>query len=253
MTLIMSMSFKDQFAFITCDSRVVKQEFSVGFEPLSRIERTDLPSDKVNKLTDYVLLSTGGISLLGEIVKKEMKKRVKPYFDLAECSKVLREIIDDLRERRKKVGLWKWFNKKDLVLDFLDVDAHFGCCMAGFYKTGGTGMTLFGSGKGTVPDEVSSPIKNNEGYPVFMFAPTYEYEDLKNSLFHLPLEKQNINEFLNAALIAHGTISFVQQDAVSPDCNVFALARDPQGGPPKFINQTIDTSIFYGQLATQNV
>jgi len=244
MTLIMSVAYKDEFAFITSDSRVIKQSYRLSdFKRTDKkAEKAEISCEKAIKLTDFVLFSSGGNAMLGELIEDEMKKRITSDSDLSECTSILRNIIQEFRERKGKNNQKGLLNKPSLSLNFLDVPEYFGCCMTGFYKNGGTGMTTFGSGKDTVPEENFS---SNESYPIFLFAPTNDYQEMGRGYFILPTDKQTINDFLDTAVILHATISYVQSNAVSPDCNAYILLKKPNKIKPEFVSRVIDTEPFH--------
>jgi hypothetical protein len=246
MTLILSMAYKDEFVFITSDSRVVKQTYGVvDFERIGKPKKVDISCEKATKLTDFVILSSGGNSMVGDLIEAEMKARAKPNSDLTECTVILKEIIEEFRKKKGKRNIKGLLDKPSLSLNFLDVDDYFGCCMVGFYKNGGTGMVTFGSGEGNVPQEIVSP---EEGYPAFIFAPTKDYQEMNRQMFSLDHDKRTLNNFLNAAVIVHGSISYVQSDAVSPDCNMYILLKNPDKSVPDYISQAIDTEVIHKQF-----
>lgn len=246
MTLILSMAYKDEFVFITSDSRVIKRRYSLaGFERIGEPEKADFSCEKAVKLSDYVLFSTGGNTTLGDLVKEQMQERIKPDADLSECTKVLNDIIEEFRGKKGERSTRGLYDKPSLSLNFLDTPDYFGCCMVGFYKNGGTGMTTFGSGENKVPSEIVSP---DEGYPTFMFAPTKDYQEMNRQMFNLPAEAQSLNNFLSVASIVHSSVSYVQSEAVSPDCTFYILYKHPEKQTTEFVTQVIDTSVYYQQF-----
>lgn len=246
MTLILSMAFKDEFVFITSDSRVIKQRYGLSdFERIGNSEKTDITCEKAIKLTDFVLFSSGGNSMVGDIVEAELKARVKQDYDLAECTRILEDIIQEFRKKKGQRNIWGLLDKSSLSLNFLDVQDLFGICMVGFYKNGRTGMTTFGSGEGTIPQEIITP---DEAYPTFMFAPTKDYQEMNRQMFGLPIEQRSLNNFLNTAAIVHACVSYVQTDAVSPDCNMYVLLKSRDKTVPEYITEIVDTKVFYQQF-----
>jgi hypothetical protein len=240
MTLILSVAHKDDFVFITSDSRVVKNSYDLkSKKPIGESKRTDITQEKTIVLTDHVLLSTGGNGLLGKIIDAEMKERTKPEDDLAACTEVLKDLIQELRGKKEKRGFWGLLYSPSLCLDFLNVDDTFGCCMVGFYKEGGTGMTTFGSGENTFPVERVSP---NDSHSSFMFAPTNDYQEMGRGMF---TGLDSINSFLDSAVLLHASISYVQSDAVSEDCNIYILIKEKEKTTPHFLNHVVNTEAFH--------
>lgn len=243
MTLILSMAYKDQFVFITSDSRVVKQKYNLSdFEKVGDPVKVDLSTKKVTKLTDFVLFSSGGNGMVGDVIEEELKQRVNPDCDLAECTAILTDIIEEFRKKKGKRNFQGLFDMPSLSLNFLDVQDYFGISMVGFYKNGRTGMTSFGSGEGNVPQEI---IAQEEGYPVEMFAPTKDYQEMNQQMFSLPPEQRTLNNFLNTAVLVHAAISYVQSNAVSPDCNIYILVKNPEKEIPEYISEIVDTEPMY--------
>lgn len=246
MSLIIGMSYKDEFVIVANDSKVIKQMYDPeNQEPIFyEIIETDLTSEKVHHVTNKVLITTTGPMTAGEVVVKELYKRVNPENDLLECADILQTLVCDLREGSVEDLSAKEANcAKGLVNT-----RGFTCNLFGFFHNGISGSVDFNITDSDIRyDVIESPMV--KGYPVIIQSPEPE-ADRKNfyGYFSLPSEEQTVDNFVGRIVTIHANLSSIHK-AVSSDCNFHVLYKDGNDGNKiKYHKQTIETSAFYDEL-----
>lgn len=239
MTLIMGMSFKDEFVMVASDSMVVKvpygplpKDFSMNDAPIA-----DFSSEKVTQLTDKVLVASSGSKLGEELLENELIKRVNWDNDLGECADIMRQILLDAEE-----GLLGEY-KAAAVENVLKGDSN--CALYGFYHNGQTGAACSeGENHERRYVDVESPMDGR--YPALIVSPdSYEDRDDFFNYIKLPIEQQKVENFVELFTDLHAYFSF-QHQAVSSDCNFHFLRND--GGTIKYYSKTVETADRYQEL-----
>jgi hypothetical protein len=241
MSLVIGLAYKDQYVIVSNDSKVTIQWYDAEtLEPTDEIEiqDTDLTHEKVFPLTNKVLLSTTGYMYLGDLVKKEMDKRVRPENDLTECAEILKSLILEL----KAGELTDLSEDEKSYLRFLDTDICIN--LFGFNHSGTTGFADFNPVEFTV-NTIESPL-DKKGYPVIIQS-SDPVEDRKNMYPYLtlPSEQQTFNNFENSFLIVHAYLSSIHKN-VSTDCNFHVLFNN--GESINYYKKTVETLDFYELL-----
>lgn len=239
MTLIMGMSFKDEFVMVASDSMVVEvpygplpKDFSMNDAPMA-----DFSSEKVSQLTDKVLMASSGNKSGGDLLEKELIKRVNLDNDLGECADIMRQILQDAEE-----GLLGDY-KSAAVENVLKGSSN--CGLYGFYHNGKSGIAC---SKGEQHErefmDGESPIER--GYLALMVSPDpFEDRDDFFNYIDLPMEQQKIENFFELFTDLHAYFSSIH-NAVSSDCNFHFLRND--GGTIKYYSKAVETADRYQEL-----
>lgn len=243
MTLIMGMSYKDEFIMISADTKVTQQEHDS--ETFEKIEHDPIDvghsAKKVHPITKNTFLATGGIVKTGEIIREEFTKRLKPEHTLEKCADILQEVIDELWKKRKSFEEVGDDDLAALSLNFLGTK-YFSCYMLGFFENGKTGMAYILPGSVKV-EIIESPM--DYGYPNFIISPNEDdNENYKNWISIRKEEEQTLNNFMTQFYLTHGKLSLKHRVNVSSDFNVFGLFKDPAGNI-QYFNNVLDSSDLY--------
>lgn len=91
MSLVMGVSVRDEFIILSGDTKITTGTYDRdNFEKSSKeVKETGLNHEKVFPITRQVLFSTAGNVHVGDIVKAELIKRIKPDDTLEECAEAL--------------------------------------------------------------------------------------------------------------------------------------------------------------------
>lgn len=241
MSLVIGLSYRDQFVIVSNDSKVTLQ----GFDPETlesipdQIFETGLTSEKVHRITDKVLMSATGRSVLTDLVEKLLMQRVKSENDLAECTEILGNLLIDLRD-----GLVE--DLSDIETDSLIFLGKNGCFnLFGFNHNGVTGLADFNQNTFSM-DFIESPTEIGKGYPVIIQSPNPE-KDRQNfyQYLKLPAKKQTIDNFASRFVMVHAYLSSIHK-GVSTDCNFHILFKD--GESIKYQHQCVESEDFYDAL-----
>ena len=234
MTLIIGVAYRDLYVMISSDSKISKQTHSVfDFEKTqSDVEGIEGKAEKVSLLTNYVLCSQSGVVDIGEVVERELRARVKPYYRLNQCAKVLKEIISDLKND-KVPGLTA---RERLSVKFLETK-HYSCYLIGFNSNGRTGMCYHNPHEKTV-ESLEAPL--NGPYPTLVNSPHEDDAEFESFLL-LPKDEQNIQNFATRFAYIQAHLLRKHPESISADCNFDMLIKRADG---KIVHhkQTFDVS-----------
>lgn len=246
MSLVIGMSYRDEFVIVANDSKVTIQMYDLKTsEPsFNEIIETDLTSEKVHLITSKVLLSTTGDMATADLIGKELYKRVNSENDLEECADILQTLIRDLKE-----GLVKDLSKEETdAVWFLKSISGFTCNLFGFFHNGISGSVDFQISDSDVTFEMleSSMVK---GYPIIIQSPDPERDrENFNKYLSLPYEEQTLDNFVNRFVTIHAHLSSIHK-GVSTDCKFHILYKDGNDGNKiKYHKQTVETEDFYNEL-----
>jgi hypothetical protein len=239
MSLVIGLAYRNQFVIVSNDSKVTLQAYNPDtLEPTDHIEDTEFVSEKVHPLTDKVLFSTTGHMFLGDLIQRELCKRVKPGNDLKECAEILQGLILDLRSGNVE----NLSEEEEGFLQFLGTAICIN--LFGFNHNGITGLVDYNPIDYKV--EIIESSLDKKGYPAIIQSPNPE-KDRQNMYPYLTLttEEQTFNNFENSFLIAHTYLSSVHK-GISTDCNFHVLFNS--GKTIKYYKKTVETLDFYEQL-----
>lgn len=231
MTLILSANFSG-CSIMTSDTRLVTIEYDFNEEgdyvPVKggKVVPQDARDTKTYKLSDYVLTGAGGFSDATVHIMDILRSETKPEHDLADCKRILNEII--ARERADE-------NKPD-YLQFLDIKGTATIILNGFYRDGSTGMVSFRSGDSTVAKEVEHTYKNLVQY--HQIAPFKEFSEAEKDILSQPYVYPDTSDVKDDELIAaifehtkngltlaHGVMSYNHPAEISADFEMHVLSR----------------------------
>ncbi|MFC4409428.1 hypothetical protein ACFOZY_03140 [Chungangia koreensis] len=240
MSLVIGMAYRDEFVLVSNDSKVTYQYYEPEtFEPIQdSIQETGLKHEKVFRLTNKVLISTTGYLLAGDLIKKEMAKRIYPESDLEDCANRLQILIYELKN-----GLVKGLTEEEQdIIRFIKGRA-FTCNLFGFFQNGLTGMVDYNQLTWNV-DIIAASL--GEGYPLILQSPDPE-NDRANyyKVLSLAKEEQTVENFMSRLATVHAYLSSIHK-GVSSDCSFHLLYRD--GNEIRYITPTVETKDFYEQL-----
>lgn len=238
MSLIIGVSYRDQFVMASNDSMVTVQTHNTDtFEREEKdVSKVDRKSEKVKRLSNNVLLCVSGIEDICKLVEKELVKRIHANDDLYQCADVLEEVITKLNS--KEVNLMNGLlNREVLSIKFLNTK-FFSCYMLGFNQNGNSGVVRYNPLEMKV-ERMESPL--NGGYPVIINGPSEDDIQFQKYL-DLPDEYQDIQTFIGQFVFIHANLSHIHSQSVSTDCKFHILYK---GSRMKYLQQTVETSDFY--------
>lgn len=233
MSLIIGVSYRDQFVIASNDSMVTREHFhSETLEPSGKPEPTDIKKEKVFKLTDKVLLCVSGAEDPCDLIRTEMFKRVDASTPLGECANALESTIADLKAKTD-------LNDYDkLTVRFID-STSFTCYMVGFLENGLTGVVTYSPYSLSVETMECPP---SGPYPVFISSP--EESDLQYQQYlNLPEEERNIESFLSNMMWIHSELAKKHSNMISTDCNIHALVKT-DGAQTQYFKTKVETKGF---------
>lgn len=236
MSLMIAVAYKD-FIIGASDSRTVWNYYDpVTLEKSSYIEESNIKCEKVDKLTDFVLLSTLGHNSMGELFKKELYKRTSRGFDLKTCYQVSGELISDLRK-----GDLELTDKERDSVRYMDTE-YFAAYMIGFNHNGITGMAdLTGESR-----TVLETSEDNSEWPVIVMSPDAVTDLPFSRYLYPPINERSIESFLERIFFIHAHLSHKHSQQVSPDCNFHIIRK--RNGMMHYLKDKYDTSILYKKL-----
>lgn len=237
MSLAIGVCCKDQLVIASSDSKVSSWPLDKPGYPVDLIEETDMKAEKVQKITDKVLLCATGFNVLIDLFKRELLERVKPEFDLAESVECFNQLLADLQ-----AGEVKGLTERELNLLSLEETLH--CCLMGFLPNGVTGVANYNH-----PDEkvevFESPMEERQGYPLFIMAPDPDNDLRFLQVLSLPDEEQTFSNFRDRFLVTHAFLSNDHKKVISTDCNFHVLYKDAVDGEIKHEYFSQDTAELY--------
>lgn len=260
MSLAIGVVQKD-YIIAASDSSVVEFLYKDGtIERTGKMIPTDLKSNKVEKISDKVMLLSTGNSLLTKIMKVELKSRVKNNSDLKECMEEATRIFTEMKNKVSPYHLEKILsnfyevykfkaNEQTVqrVLDMVNDPVEFTAYLVGFNKNGKTGLFSVHENK-----YMETPEEEVKGYPVvvageqrsYVDDPKYidDYHNLWKRMLTFPVEERNFENFKNAILLVHAQISKFRKN-VSSDCNFQVLVKE--NDEIRHAAFTMDTSPLY--------
>lgn len=196
--------------------------------------------NKIIPLTNKVLFRSGGISQLGKLFLKRLKKRVKYEDSLNTCVKHLKNIYNEMVEERgtgKGTGWLKYlYDERGIVI-----------ALNGFYDDGSTGTVIYNSEERTWEE-----LTHDKRWVCTGVAPNDDgYEYLKRfGRIEEPGMRHMFNEFWDA----HRQLCEKDPKKISDDMYVYAIKRiGDEYLHIKFhvtdINDTDQVLSYYQQLA----
>jgi hypothetical protein len=236
MTLIIGVSYRDQFVIASNDSKITSSLYDPKtFEKLSNeVHQTDMKSEKVQLLTDSVLICDSGIVATCDVVQKVLSKRIESHYTLNQCANILHHVILDLKNEAV-TGLNE---REQLSVPFLKTK-YYSCYLIGFTDNGRTGIARYNPFESKV-EQTESPMSG--GYPVFLNSPSEE--DLKYQAYlNVPEEERNFEGFVNRFLWIHANLCGIHKEQISQDCN-FTFLINNQGEKPKHVKRSFNTVEF---------
>ncbi|WP_078431010.1 hypothetical protein [Alkalihalobacterium alkalinitrilicum] len=234
MTLVTTLSVSGDFAVMTTDTRKVNKTYykdlkTGEYEAVegSPLKVSQEKSYKVEFLSAFVMMGTGGTSELALYIKKKLRTRVNYTDDLKACGEKLKAVIDEIRlDEHAPVFCW-----------FLDQTDGVYVLLNGFYEDGSNGLVVYGASPGAKVEEVPAPLSHSQWA---MIPPVNMYTEV----FKPKLQEGTLNEAVNLLLGFHGQIAYLQKVEVSSDCHYFIIKKG-EGGVLTTHQGVFDTSIWH--------
>lgn len=258
MTLIIANTYSGTYALITSDSRRVT--LTGEHDPVTGkyLGGKILPEDvndvkdiKTERLTDRVLVGTGGIAMLGIYLRNQLARAVKPHYDLADCKAALDSIIAHTIE--KKDG-----PLRD-ILRFIDAEEGVSVFLTGFYRDNTTGLVSYDAMRGP---QVKETKLEPRYYTSNIIAPVKKFKEKADDMLTVPdIEDGTAFEGVapaeeSAAMfdahlkhyqLIHGTVSYNHPVEVSSDFLVRVIYL--KDGKPAYYETEYDSAEIHAILA----
>lgn len=201
------------FVIATADTRSVYRWFCAQTLEYDEkiIEKRNDSYDKVERVSNNVLLNTGGNHEVTEALKNYVLERAEDHYFLDDLEKILKDGYEYL----KKTG-------DEVIKHFLDSPYIF-VCFTGFFENGNAGRLFLFQG-----ETYTQGVEQEENISM-MFSPN---EDISNNMNELldfsksPLLNQARNYvdiFCNHLVYVHSIIASQEVDTVSEICLVYLL------------------------------
>lgn len=221
MTLVMkvkcgeSEQFGSSFVMVTTDTRMVHQLLHrETLEPVSNITMTRDVYDKVVRLTDNVLLCTGGVYSICQAWQSFMIEHSKNHYFLDD----MEEIIDASQKYLKEEAKRNRMIKKHMNSQFRMLE------LLGYYRNGKPGSLKI-KHDGNIEKVVVEP----ETYYATMFPPTEDILENHDILMDFGRTKYGARSALEHILLhlldVHAIVASQEDDKVSETCLVHLLKR----------------------------
>lgn len=235
MSLAIGLCYKDQFVIVSNDSKVTIANYLPGGKiDLDSVKETNIKTDKVNLLTDKVLISITGFTTISDFIFIELRKLVKPENDLIECVEILKELMNELVD----------FDSDDK--NYIDIATKsYTINLFGFTHSGKTGAAEYNGTSNSV-DLLESPLEGNR-YPIIIQSPDPE-NDRKEMYpyLSLPAEYQTLTMFMQQIITVHAYLSSKHKKSVSTDCKFHILYK--KEGQIYNLTKIVETLDYYDEL-----
>lgn len=258
MTLIITNTFSGTYALMTSDTRRVR--LTGEHDPVTGkyLGGKILPEDvddakdiKTERLTDRVLVGTGGIARLGIYLRNQLARAVKPQCDLADCKAALDSIIAHAIETKDG-------HMRDM-LRFIDAEEGVSVFLTGFYRDNTTGIVSYDASSGPQVKET----KLEAGYYTSnMIAPLKKFKDKADDMLEVPsiddgsafaglAPAEHSAAMFDAHLkhyqLIHGTVSYNHPVEVSSDFLLRVIYI--KDGKPAYYDTEYDSAELHALLA----
>lgn len=247
MTLIIGMTYKDEFALVSSDTKVTEQEHDAETFELDRsvsIKDAGFKRNKVHVLTDSVLQVTTGVEETGDAFDRELRKRVQPSYYLDDCIQPVQEVADELWSKRKSFHHGGMEDKKAMSYNFIGT-GYFYCVLFGFFRNGNTGMVYLDPESITVKS-IETTKDDTSPMTAVIISPSVDDNENYINWINIPIEERNINNFYLQMYLIHAKLSLKHSYSVSEDFNLKLMVND--GGVIKNDMLTLDSSELYPTL-----
>lgn len=234
MTLLLFHAHQKDFVIATGDTRCIKK-----FIDRNTLEESDMRDvvedvhDKVEQLTNSVLISTGGNYRIGRDWKEFMATHSKKEYFLDDLEDVMKASYEFLKVKGMKNAIYT----KDLD------SGRFGAHLIGFYKDGSTGMMV-------IYDKQIQTLKVEES-EVFqhIYAPTKDLLENKDSLMDYSksqiINDNDLDTVVNHFAKVQSLVSLLHEDLVSNRFMAICLTRHGE--------KIRSTKIDWDLTETQNI
>jgi len=220
------------FVIVTADTRsVYRRLYTETMEYDEKIlDKRDDSYDKVIRISNNVLISTGGTHEASEPMKDFIIERTGNHYYLDDFKQILEEGYKHLKENGDEVIKW-----------LLDGNSIY-VCLIGFFKNGSPGSVKLGT-NGKIDTQEISP--NYNGYNIF--SPTEDIEKRQDELMNfadspflylLNKEGSVADVYFNHLLYVHELIASQEVDTVSATCLVHLLQN--VDGKMHYVHHEID-------------
>ncbi|MCM3800038.1 hypothetical protein M4A92_15695 [Caldibacillus thermoamylovorans] len=222
MTLVLTANISGYFTIMTSDFREVavtydKNELLFGNAVVKEkdIVKKDEKNKKVFRLNKYVLIAEGGDVNTAFYLINLMKQKIQKEYDLADCIKTLRTIVD----------------QETAHLPFLRLEWGVTIMLAGYYRDGTCGNAVLVSGKKPVVIE----MKNSKGtYGYNAIVPVKKYGEVLGELFKIS-EPDKVcpntlfQQIANQLRVIHGVVSYNHPVDVSSEFEMHVITQNDRG------------------------
>ncbi|MBO1005779.1 hypothetical protein [Pseudogracilibacillus auburnensis] len=210
------------FVIATGDTRSIYRRFYYDtFEFGDEIiDSHDDSNDKVARITNNVLISSGGTSEVSDALRGFIEERTKDHYFLDDFKPIMNEAYKYVRENSDKV-----------INHLLDTD-HFYVSLVGFFKNGSPGRLQLALGGEVNSTEVPSGLVAYN-----LFAPSDdiskrqdELMNFGNSPFLYLLNEggNDVDVYVQHLLFVHSLIASQEVETISGTCLVHLLQRSDE-------------------------
>ncbi|MGP4080980.1 hypothetical protein ACTWQL_13795 [Pseudalkalibacillus sp. R45] len=257
MSLITGVGYRDQFAIMSGDFNTLTAKYYMNKDGIiedeeAKIYRCNVKSNKVHKLTDYVLFATTGLADLSAMIVEEFKKRLTDADDLGVCADVFRDIISDLRKLADSGDVSADVRSSLKALTH-HTSLRLTCSLTGFYENGRTGIVTFETDEG--PDaEVFVPDPPADEYKFDAICRGVSKATEIEHPFDLGphYEDYTFINFLRRVNMLHTSVSLVNPKLVSPEYKIYIL-RNRGEDKPEFIEMDMDSNDHYHEISGRDL
>lgn len=246
MTLLMQASVGETesypfpFVIATADTRSIARRFYYNtFDFGDKIlESNDDSYDKVSRLTNNVLISSGGTCEVSDPIRNYIEERAKEYYFLDDFESIMKESFKHVKEN------------SDEVINHLLGTNNFYVTLVGFFKNGSTGrMQMHPGGEVKRTEVPPGKVAYN------LFAPSEDISKHQDELLNfsnspflglLSQGGKDIDVYLNHLVYVHSLVASQEVDTVSGTCLVHILKK--ADGKIHYEQQEIDLTDYVKEI-----
>lgn len=170
MTLIISHAFSAGFVCVTSDTMFRQLELAGAYDPDTEIVGKAMDIDKTKLLTDNIIVSEGGLTLMTGAILQKLEEKVEKDMYLDDCLSLLHEVWDEMQEQ---------FSEDPFFIGNKDTP-YYSVRLDGFYSNKQTGQITLSGNK--IKETKCETETSESTTMVNMFVPTEDMLEITKGL-----------------------------------------------------------------------
>ncbi|MFB6467666.1 hypothetical protein ACE38V_12820 [Cytobacillus sp. Hz8] len=237
MTLVMAVNVGGSFCITTGDTRTI---YLQSYESEGKLEIDKNINKKANDakksifISDYVMFCAAGNSDISIYIRDELLKRANRSTTLIKSTLIIDDIVKEMKKEKNPPFFYR----------FLDEPDRFAVVLNGFNDDGESGFAYLISGY----EETGYRTVEKGEYDHILLSPSGDYNEKKQQLLGKEMASGNIGlvRALNRMFKVHTTISYLQPNEVSSECDYKII--EWRKNKPKRKQGKKDVSLFYEKM-----